>query len=51
MTLTLIVAILFTIAALLSPFNRASRHRWLLTAAFAAGAVINWLRYFEVLRS
>lgn len=50
MSITLIVAILFTLAAAISLFNRRSKYWWLVTLLFTAGAAINWLRYYEILR-
>jgi hypothetical protein len=50
MSITLIVAILFTLAALASLFARKRRNWWLLTLLFVIGAAINWLRYFEIFR-
>jgi hypothetical protein len=49
MNLTLIIAILFTLAALMSLFNRTVRYAWLMTIVFALLAALNWARYFEVM--
>ena len=49
MSLTLIVAILFTIAAVVALIYRRGSYWWLAPLAFTAGAVINWLRYFQIL--
>ncbi len=49
MTLTLVIAILFTIAAIGSTFSRKSRTWWALSLLLAIAAIINWLRYFEVM--
>lgn len=48
MSLTLIIAVLFTVAAALSLLRRTGRYWWALPLVFAAAATINWLRYFEV---
>ncbi len=49
MNLTLVIAILFTIAAIASTFSRKSRYWWALSLLLSAAAIINWLRYFEVM--
>jgi hypothetical protein len=51
MTLTLVIAILFTIAFFLSLWKRTGRPWWLITIAFLAGAIINWLRYLDIIHS
>lgn len=50
MTLTLIIAILFTAAVVITLFTRKTRYWWLIVITFAIAAGINWLRYFEVIR-
>lgn len=50
MSITLIVAILFTIGAIVSAVVRKGRTWWVLTLLFAAAATINWLRWLEVIR-
>lgn len=47
--MTLIIAIVFTLAAIVSTFSRKSRYWWALTLLLAAAAIINWLRWFEVM--
>ncbi len=49
LTLTLIIAILFSLGAVASLFRRTSSYWWAFALVFAAGATINWLRYFEVI--
>jgi hypothetical protein len=50
MTLTLVIAILFTLAAVAALVRPHPRYRWAMPVIFALGAVINWLRYFDVFR-
>ncbi len=47
--ITLIIAILFTLGAIASSFSRKSRTWWVLTLLLAIAAIVNWLRYFEVM--
>ena len=47
--LTLVIAILFTLAAIVSLVARRGRNWWALTLLLAAAAIINWLRWFEVM--
>ena len=47
--LTLIIAILFTLAAIGSLFYRRGSYWWLAPLVFTAGAIINWLRYFGMM--
>lgn len=50
MSLTLIVAILFTVAVPISLLRRTASYWWLAPLIFTIGAIINWLRYFEVIQ-
>lgn len=47
--LTLVIAIVFTLAAIASTFSRKSRYWWGLTLLLAIAAIVNWLRWFEVM--
>jgi len=48
MSLTLVVAILFTLGAIVSAVVRKGRNWWFLTLLFVAAAAINYLRYLEI---
>ena len=50
MSLTLVIAILFTLAAAVSLLRRVGRYWWIMPLALTAAATINWLRYFGVLQ-
>ncbi len=46
---TLIIAIVFTLAAIASTFSRKARYWWALTLLLALAALVNWARYFELM--
>lgn len=49
MSLTLVIAILFTVATILSLIARRGRTWWVLCLLFALAALINWARWFELM--